>query len=225
MLASVAVVDDHPILLSGIVQLFEEDGNFRVVARAGTADAAVEIADKFAPDVVLLDLSLPGDAIAAIGKISEQRNPTKVVAFTACTSIEVAIRALQAGASGYILKGSDIDEVLRGMRAVMAGEIFITQGFATKVIATLTSNAARKQEGSGARLSIREDQVVRLLLQGRTNKEIAHTLGISEKTIKKYMTVLMQKLQARNRLEVVIAVQRLASQLSWSGDGLPRRQH
>lgn len=213
MPVTVALVDDHPILLSGIAQVFESDGEFQVVAHGATAEDAVNIVDTHVPQILMLDLSLPGDAWAAIGKIASQGRATKIVAFTACAGIETAIRTLEAGASGYILKGSSVDDVLRGVRAVMNGEIYITQGFATKVISALTNASVRKMAARAIRLSIREDQVIRLLLRGRTNREIALTLGISEKTVKKYMSILMQKLQARNRLEVVIAAQKLASSM------------
>lgn len=212
MTVSIALVDDHPLLLSGIARMFEMDGGFDVVATGATADDAVEIASRYLPEVLILDLNLPGDAFAAIAAIVSQTDKTKVVAFTASTGIEFAVRALESGASGYLLKGSSADEVLRGVGAVCRGEIYITQGFAGKIISALRNASLRKIAAQAIKLSIREDQIVRLLLRGRTNKEIAISLGISEKTVKHYMTVLMQKLQVRNRLEVVIAAQRLEAE-------------
>lgn len=209
MSISIALVDDHPLLLSGIARMFEQAGDFDVVACGATADEAVEIVAQHVPDILILDLSLPGNAFDAIASIASKTDGTKVVAFTASTGIEYAVRALEAGASGYMLKGSTADEVMRGIRAVWGGEVYITQGFASKVISALRNASLRKIAAQAIKLSIREDQIIRLLLRGRTNKEIAIALGISEKTVKHYMTVLMQKLQARNRLEVVIAAQKL----------------
>lgn len=209
MSISIALVDDHPLLLSGIARMFEQEGGFDVVACGATAADAVEIVAQHVPDILILDLSLPGNAFDAIASIAARTDGTKVVAFTASTGIEFAVRALEAGASGYILKGSSADEVLRGVRAVCGGEVYITQGFASKVISALRNASLRKIAAQAIKLSIREEQIIRLLLRGRTNKEIAVSLGISEKTVKHYMTVLMQKLQARNRLEVVIAAQKL----------------
>lgn len=212
MTISISLVDDHPLLLSGVARMFELEGDFDVVACGGTAADAIEIVARHLPNVLILDLSLPGDAFEAIAAISSKSDNTKVVAFTASTGIEAAVRALEAGASGYILKGSSSDEVLRGVRAVYGGEVYITQGFASKVISALRNASLRKIAAQAIKLSIREEQIIRLLLRGRTNKEIAVSLGISEKTVKHYMTVLMQKLQARNRLEVVIAAQKMEAE-------------
>jgi DNA-binding NarL/FixJ family response regulator len=205
---SVALIDDHPLLLAGVATLFEASDGFELVAKGACASDAIEVMKQH-PDVIILDLNMPGDAFDAIAVIAANSEGTKVVAFTASTGIDHAVRALEAGASGYILKGSSAEELLQGVRAVHAGETYIAQGFATKVIAALRNASLRKIAAQAIKLSIREEQIVRLLLRGRTNKEIAAGLGISEKTVKHYMTILMQKLQARNRLEVVIAAQKL----------------
>ena len=134
---------------------------------------------------------------------------TKIVAFTAATGVDSAIRALDAGANGYVLKGSSAQELIQAIESVRHGETYITQSFASQVIAALRNASLRRVAAEAVRFSIREDQIVRLLLRGKTNKEIAVALKISEKTVKNYMTILMQKLHARNRLEVVIAAQAL----------------
>jgi two-component system, NarL family, nitrate/nitrite response regulator NarL len=132
---------------------------------------------------------------------------TKVVAFTAASGVEAAIRALDAGANGYVRKGSSAQELIQAVEAVRHGETYITQSFANQVIAGLRNAPLRKVAAAAVRFSIREYQIVRLLLRGKTNRDIAIALRISEKTVKNYMTILMQKLNARNRLEVVIAAQ------------------
>lgn len=206
---SVAFVDDHPVLLDGIASMFTTGTDFNVVAVGASAADALAIASARAPDVLVVDLSMPGNVFAAIAEIVGKGEGTKVLAFTAMTGIEYAVQALDAGASGYILKGSTADELMQGIRAVHRGETFITPSFANKVIVALRSATARKAAAQAIKLSIREEQIVRLLLRGRTNKEIALSLSISEKTVKHYMTLLMQKLSARNRIEVVIAAQKL----------------
>lgn len=120
--------------------------------------------------------------------------------------------ALDAGANGYVLKGSNAQELIQAVESVCQGETYITQSFAIQVIAALRNASLRRMAAEVVQLSIREDQIVRLLLRGRTNKAIAISLNISEKTVKNYMTILMQKLHARNRLEVVIAAQALAAE-------------
>ena len=170
---------------------------------------AIQIASELLPDILVMDLNMPGNAFQAITQISSKQGSTKVVAFTASPGIEHAVMALEAGASGYILKGGTIEELVAGLRAVHEGETYLPQGFATKVIVALRNDSIRKIAAQAIRLSVREDQIVRLLLKGHTNKQIAKVLSISDKTVKHYMTILMQKLNARNRLEVVIQAQKM----------------
>jgi len=208
---SVACVDDHPVLLEGLQSIISEAGKYRVVASGKNSSDAVEIANRDQPQVLILDLNMPGDVFDAIGVIREASPTTRILAFTASAAIDHAVRALDAGATGYVLKGSSDEELLQAIDAVVAGETFITPGFASKVIAALRNVAVQGSMARKINLSVREDQIVRLLLLGRTNKEIAQKLKISEKTVKHYMSLLMQKLQARNRVEVVLAAQELGS--------------
>lgn len=206
---SIAFVDDHPVLLEGLASVFMEIPRFKVLATGKCAADAIEMLNKIRPDVILLDLNMPGDAFAAIAQIRELSCETKIIVFTASAGIDHAVRALDAGATGYVLKGSTDEELMQAIDVVLTGETFITPSFASKVIAALRNVSLRKAASQKIRLSVREDQIVRLLLLGRTNKEIAQRLQISEKTVKHYMTLLMQKLQARNRVEVVLAAQGL----------------
>jgi DNA-binding NarL/FixJ family response regulator len=214
---SIALIDDHPILLKGLASIFAETARFEVVATGRCASDAVEAVCAARPEVVLIDLNMPGDAFEAIARIRTLSPETKVIAFTASAAIDHAVRALDAGATGYVLKGSTDEELMQAVDTVVAGETFITPSFASKVISALHKGSAQKACAPGIKLSVREDQIVRHLLAGRTNKEIAQRLTISEKTVKHYMTVLMQKLQARNRVEVVLAAQEL-------GGFVPERQ-
>lgn len=213
---SIAFVDDHPILLEGLVSIFSQFERFRVVGKGKCASDAM-VVTKSHPDVLLLDLNMPGDAFDAIVRIRQISPHTRVVAFTASAAIDHAVRALEAGAKGYVLKGATDDELMQAIDAVMAGETFITPCFASKVISALRDVTQNRSTGRQVKLTVREDQIVRLLLLGRTNKEIAQRLKISEKTVKHYMTVLMQKLQARNRVEVVLAAQELGGYLADRG--------
>lgn len=206
---SVALVDDHPIMIEAISSILSRANNFDIVATGKNARDAIEICVRERPQILILDLNMPGDAFAAISTITSASAAPKVVAFTASTGVESAIRALDSGASGYVLKGSSAQELIEALTVVEAEETFIAQTFATRVIAALRDTSIRRKAAEAVKLSIREEQIVRLLLRGKTNKEIAGVIKISEKTVKHYMTILMQKLQVRNRLEVVIAAQRL----------------
>jgi len=206
----IAFVDDHPVLLAGIAAIFADDDEFEVVAKGTCADDAVAISATHRPDVVVLDLNMPGDAFAAMTDIRRMRPGTKIVVFTAASEIDTAVRTLRSGAGGYLVKGSEPEELRDGILSVWQGETFVTPGLAGKVLNAL---ATQIESSPATRLSGRETQIVRLLYKGKTNKEIATHLRISEKTVKHYMTVLMQKLQVRNRLEVVMASQRIVPQL------------
>jgi Response regulator containing a CheY-like receiver domain and an HTH DNA-binding domain len=207
---SIAFVDDHPILLEGLSQVFSEFPNFTVVA-TGKCAADIEIISEKGPDIILADLNMPGDAFLAIRRSREISPPTRIVVFTASTGIDHAVKALEAGATGYVLKGSTDQELLQAIDTVLRGDTFVTPSVASKVISALRSMGAKGTTGRPVKLSVREDQIIRLLLMGRTNREIADRLKISEKTVKHYMTLLMQKLHARNRVEVVLAAQEIAS--------------
>lgn len=205
----VAFVDGHPVMLSGLAGLFSATTGFEIVASGSSVEDAIQIAFNLSPDILVMDLNMPGNAFDAIKQITAKQGSTKVVAFTASASIEHAVMALDSGASGYILKGSSVEELVQGLRAVHGGDTYMTQGFATKVIFALRNTSVAKIAVHAIRFSVREGQIVRSLLLGRTNKEIAVALSISEKTVKHYMTVLMQKLHARNRLQLVLQAQKM----------------
>ena len=206
---SVGIVDGHPLIIEGITTLFSRAQGLQISATGSTAKDVIDISVALATGRLIVDLSMPGDIYAAIATSIKISPNTKIVAFTAATGVDTAIRALDAGASGYVLKGSSAQELIQAVELVCHGETYITRSFASQVIAGLRNASLRRVAAEAVRFSIREDQIVRLLLRGKTNKEIAASLKISEKTVKNYMTLLMQKLNARNRLEVVIAAQKM----------------
>ncbi|GGD42378.1 response regulator [Aureimonas glaciei] len=205
---SIAFIDDHPILREGLVSIFSNYQNYAVVGSGASAADALTIAAEEHPDVLLIDLQMPGNVLDAIARIRLQSPSTIIMAFTASDRIDHAINTLEAGAHGYVLKGSTAGELTAAINSAMQGETFVTPSLASKMITALRLPTAR--DGGSPHLSVREDQIIKLLLTGCTNKAIAARLSISEKTVKHYMTLLMQKLNARNRLEVVLAAQKLA---------------
>lgn len=213
---SVAFVDDHPVLLTGICQIFEALDGFSVVANGKTAQDIVKIAKSFRPDIIVIDLNMPGLIIDAIAKVANEYSHTRLVAFTASSSKDTAIAALEAGVLGYVLKGSSLEELTEAIRQVHSGETYLSPSVSANVVAGLRQQA-RSRALPRVRFSKREEDVLRLLLQGSTNREIADALSLQEKTVKHYMSVLIQKLDVRNRVEVVLAAQQLA------GSGALRR--
>ncbi len=209
--STVALVDDHPLMVDGMLQLLSKSTTLQVTAVGTTSSDLIDICKKHRPELFIVDLSLPGDVYEAIQLALKVSPTTKFIAYTASTAVDTAIRALDAGAKGYVLKGSTASELLAALDSALNDETYISQAFASRVINALRDASLRRAAAEVVRLSIREDQIVRLLLRGKTNREIAMTLTISERTVKHYMTALMQKLQVRNRTEVVLAAQKLQS--------------
>jgi two-component system nitrate/nitrite response regulator NarL len=199
-----AFVDDHPTLLRGLATLFDAQ-TYEIVGSGGCADDLVELAGSVHPDVCTVDLSMPGDVLAAIARVARTQ-PTKIIVFTAYANTDLAMKALEAGAHGFVLKGRPSDDLFDAITAVMRGDLYISPDFSPKIISAARNRSRREQELKSAQLTTRERQIVDCLMEAKTNKEIARTLNLSEKTVKHYMTNLMGKLNARNRLEVVLAI-------------------
>lgn len=206
---SIAVVDDHPLLMEGLAALMQRKAGFSLTAAGSSSSDIYAITERHRPDAMVVDLNMPGDAFQAIADAARAAPEMRIVVFTASANTDHAIRALEAGAKGYVLKGSSADDLIEAIEATCRGEIYITPSFAAKMIGALQSKALEKKAAQTTKLSVREDQIVKLLLCGKQNREIARALSLSEKTVKGYMTHLMHKLNARNRLEVVIAAQKL----------------
>ena len=203
-----AVADDHPLLLVGVTSLFRNSDRHEVVGQAVDAASSLDLVRSVEPDVIVMDLSMPGDVFRTIAHMAETAPRTKVVVFTAYCSVESALKALDAGATGFVLKGSPPSELLEAIDMVMAGQMFVTRQYASQVMNGLRDRARRQALDEAIKLNVREKQIIGHLMQARTNREIASELHISEKTVKHYMTGLMVKLNARNRVEVVIAARR-----------------
>jgi two-component system nitrate/nitrite response regulator NarL len=207
----IAFVDDHPILLEGLTSLYHRKANLDVVATGQSASDAVKIAEDHRPDVIVMDLSMPGDCSEAIGHILAAYPLIKLVVFTASNSVRPAAALLEAGISGYVLKGASAADLHKAIEDAYAGQTYITPAFATKVIVSMKTAQLRQKTQVSRRLHHREEQIMRGVMEGGSNKEIGKRLNISEKTVKHYMTSLMSKLHVRNRLELVLAVGKTSS--------------
>jgi two-component system, NarL family, nitrate/nitrite response regulator NarL len=204
---AIAIVDENPILLEALSSLFTNKG-MKIAALGRSPADAIKFATSHCPDILILDPTKPG-GMEAISTVLLHASNTKVIAYSPAIGADYAVRAIEAGARGYILNKCTADEFIAAIKSVMDGDTFITPSFAATIMAALRDDRVRKRAAELVDLSIRENQIVRLLLRGRTNKEIANNLAISEKTVKCYMTTLMQKLNARNRTEVVLACQKI----------------
>lgn len=202
---SIAVIDDHPIVRQGLAAVLGSEIQFRLVAEGRSVCDAVEIARKNRPDVMILDLDIPGGGMEALKQISASFPDIRCIILTVCDRAETAIAALAAGAKGYILKGVSASDLKKAIWTVVSDESFVSPEFAAKL---LTATHVRK-EPVGEQLSYRESQIIYEVERGLTNKQIATKLNISEKTVKYYMSSLMQKLEVSNRVSAVIASQKL----------------
>jgi len=200
----VAVIDDHPLFRQGVVHTLQSVVDMEVVGEGATAQDAVRMATSHLPDIMLLDVSMPGGGIAAAGEIRRNSAAVKTVMLTVSENEHDVAAAMQIGVNGYVLKGSSGPELLQILRAVQSGESYITPALGARLLAQSKSPVTDATSPGAATLTYRENQVLQLLSQGLKNKEIAHGLKLTEKTVKHYMTELMQKLKARNRVEAVL---------------------
>lgn len=193
----------------GMAALFAAYPQFELVGTETSADGAVKLASEERPDVLTMDLSMPGNVEAAISAVLDVSPRTRVIIFTAYADVDLALRALDAGAHGFVLKGRPADDLFEAIEVVRRGTLYISPDFSPRLLAGLRQKTRREREHDAAKLSPREQQLVDALFEAKSNKEIARDLNLTEKTVKHYMTNLMNKLRVKNRLEVVLAVQRL----------------
>jgi two-component system nitrate/nitrite response regulator NarL len=204
----VAIVDSSPVILCALSNLLSSLDEIEVMDLGIYGSDATRIVQHGAADVLILELADVHEALVAIGNSSDHPS-TRILVVTESQRVEDAVDALERGATGYIFKNGTMDEFVAAIRAVSRGDTYVAQTFAAKVVLALRAAAARTPKRRTPTLSFREEQVLQLLLQGKKNKEIASALSISEKTVKHYMSLIMQKLHARNRIEAVLAAQRL----------------
>jgi DNA-binding NarL/FixJ family response regulator len=201
----ILIADDHPIVRDGLAAVLATQSDFAVAGEAGTGAEAVERALALAPDVLLLDLEMPGgDGVETLRRLRERSSSVRALVLTAFDTDERILTALRAGAQGYLLKGAPREEIYRAIRTVAAGGSLLTPVVASRLL----RHVAELEQPQPA-LTGRERETLLLLGRGLQNKEIAARLGVSERTAKFHLAALMRKLGAGNRTEVVtLATQR-----------------
>lgn len=201
----VLVVDDHALFRKGVASLLRDTEGFTVVGEARDGREAVAKAQALAPDVVLMDIYMPGmDGLEAVRRIKQTMPSVRPVMLTVSEEDQNLFEALKAGAHAYLLKSVEPEELFRTLRGIMRGEAFLTPSMAAKLLEEFTRQRGRgAAEVSAASVSPREREVLELLTRGAVNKEIAASLGISENTVKNHLKSIMEKLHAENRVQVV----------------------
>lgn len=198
----ILIADDHPLFREGVAATLAAAPDFEVVAQAGNGEEAVERTFELHPDMVLLDVNMPGiGGIAAAGQIAERLPDVRIMMLTVAEDTESLLAALKAGAHGYVLKGVSANELRTITRNVAAGEAYVTPTLAAEM---LTEFSRPRAPDAFSTLTPRETEVLELLSQGLTNREIGDHLHLAEKTVKHYMTVVLQKLHVRTRTEAAL---------------------
>ncbi|WP_298920910.1 response regulator transcription factor [uncultured Roseobacter sp.] len=203
MTITMIVADDHPIFRDGLVQSLSETGEFDVVGTGATAQEAIAMARKHKPDLALLDLSMPGNGITAAKEIVAEKLAGHVAMLTVSEDDTDVTNALQVGAIGYVLKGVSAEELRRVLKGIAMGEAHVSPGLAAQVLKIMQAPKANMHNPIDD-LTKREEEILRLVATGQSNREVADALELQEKTVKHYMTVILSKLHARNRVEAAL---------------------
>jgi DNA-binding NarL/FixJ family response regulator len=194
---TVLIVDDHPVVRDGLRGMFAATTGFRVVGEAADGHQAVALAAELRPDVVLMDLRMPGGGgVEAITELTRRGLPCKVLVLTTYDTDTDTIPAIEAGATGYLLKDAPRDDLFEAVRAAAAGRTVLSPAIASRLV-------SRVREPRGIALSTRELEVLRLVARGAANREIAAELFISEATVKTHLTHIYAKLDVKDRAAAV----------------------
>jgi DNA-binding NarL/FixJ family response regulator len=192
--ATVLVVDDHALFRTGVANIISQEADLSVVAEAGNGAEAIEAFERHRPDVTLLDLRMPVmDGVEAVRRIREKDPAARVIVLTTYDTDDEIARALKAGAKAYVLKDISADDLIACIRSVLAGRTYLAPAAAAK----LAEGVTRVQ------LTPREMATLRLMADGRANKEIAGEMGISERTVKTHLGHLFAKLGVTSRTEAI----------------------
>jgi DNA-binding NarL/FixJ family response regulator len=198
----IIIVDDHEIVRIGMRSLLEQYPQYEVVAEAGNAKEAVEQTQTFNPDIVLMDIRLPGKSgIDACEEIKRFAPETKVIMLTSYAEDEMLFSAIKAGASGYVLKQIDSEGLIKSLEAVSRGEASLDPAVTQRVFQEVRKAVKEEEAASFANLSQQEKMVLKLVSEGRTNREIAQALYLGEGTVRNYVSSILSKLSVSNRAE------------------------
>jgi two-component system, NarL family, nitrate/nitrite response regulator NarL len=205
LMKRVVIADDHPLYREGVARTLAETGEFQIVGEAANGRDALALVEKHRPDVVLLDISMPDGGIATLGRIMALDEPPRVAMLTVSEEDDDIMQALKAGALGYVLKGVGSRELVQIVADLAEGRSYVAPSLAIKVMAALNApRTAATPKSDLDSLTRREEDILRLVSVGKSNKEVALDLDLQEKTIKHYMTAILQKLQVRNRTEAAL---------------------
>ena len=198
----IVLVDDHEVVRLGLKSLLEQGSRFEVVGEASNAKEAIEITGKLRPDIVLMDIRLPGQSgIYACEEITQKYPDVKVVMLTSYAEDEMLFSAIRAGASGYLLKQISSEDLVRSLESVARGDVFLDPLVTQRVFQEVRRAVKEEEASAFAILSQQEKHVLILVSEGKTNREIAKSLFLGEGTVRNYVSSILSKLGTSNRAE------------------------
>jgi len=201
----ILIADDHSLVRQGLKQIVELEEDLKVIAQASNGAESVDLALKYKPDVILMDINMPVmNGIQAITCLKEKKCPSKIIILTIHTDREYLIKIVQLGAQGYVLKDADSDVLINAIHTVYKGETFIQPNMAIELIKEFSNGKVPSQAKEKELLTQRELEVLELIAEGMLNKEIASALYISEKTVKNHVSNIFRKLNVSDRTQAAI---------------------
>jgi len=206
------IVDDHPIFREGVAAVLTAEPDIEIIGQGITADDAVCLVRELRPNVIILDINIPGGGLNAAQIICDEFPEVKIVVLTGLPEEDLVLSALKAGAQAYVLKGVAARELVSILHTVQAGERYVTPTLAASLLTEMSSiasgpNTPGASDDSLAELTEREREILELIGDGESNKEIGTQLHLTEKTVKHYVTRILQKLQVHNRVQAALLAQ------------------
>ncbi|MFB9171603.1 response regulator [Roseibium salinum] len=203
----VAIIDDHPLFREGVARSLSESGGFEIVGVGAAKEDALRITQAKQPDIVLLDISMPGGGLNAIEPILARHPTQKILVLTVSERTEDVTQALNAGAKGYVLKGVGSRELAEILRSVAAGENYVSPTLSAQLLSSLSGRSGLPAMSNPlATLTEREREILTLVAGGLSNKHVALRLDLQEKTVKHHMTRILAKLEVSNRTQAAMVL-------------------
>lgn len=201
----VLIVDDHQVVRRGLRTFLEIQDDIEVVGEAADGDEGVARAEELRPDIVLMDVKMPGtDGIEALRELRRLENPARVLVVTSFTEQRTVVPALRAGAAGYVYKDVDPDALAGAIRSINAGHVLLQPEVAGALLSDQAGGGTGAGAGRGSVLTEREREVLELIADGRSNREIARALVLSEKTVKTHVSNILMKLDLADRTQAAL---------------------
>jgi two-component system, NarL family, nitrate/nitrite response regulator NarL len=199
------IVDDHSIFREGMLSVLQTEPDIEIVGEGENAEDALRLARELLPDIIFLDISMPGGGLNAAREIVENYPVVKIIILTGSEGETHVMTALKTGARAYVLKGVAARELVNILHAVQSGEVYVTPTLAANLLTEMTTGSRNEpSESTFEKLTEREQEILELIAAGTSNKEIGLKLHLTEKTVKHYVTNIFQKLQVHNRVQAAI---------------------